>query len=47
MKNLSNIYNFCDLLVLTSRLDNLPNIALEAQSSGKPIIAYDVGVFQI
>ena len=42
-KDLSNIYNFCDLLVLTSRLDNLPNIALEAQSSGKPIIAYDVG----
>ena len=26
-----------------SRLDNLPNIALEAQSCGKPIIAFKVG----
>ena len=40
---LSNVYNICDIVVLTSRLDNLPNIALEAQSCGKPIIAYDVG----
>ena len=30
-------------MVLPSRLDNLPNIALEAQSCGKPIIAYNVG----
>ena len=41
--DLSNIYNICDIVVLTSRLDNLPNIALEAQSCGKPIIAYKVG----
>lgn len=41
--DLSNIYNVCDIVVLTSRLDNLPNIALEAQSCGKPIIAYKVG----
>ena len=42
-KDLSNIFNLCDLLVLSSRLDNLPNIALEAQSCGKPIVAYNVG----
>ncbi len=42
-KELSNIYNLSDIVVLSSRLDNLPNVALEAQSCGKPIIAYDVG----
>ena len=42
-KQLSKIYNICDIVVLPSRLDNLPNIALEAQSCGKPIIAYNVG----
>lgn len=41
--DLSNIYNICDIVALTSRLDNLPNIALEAQSCGKPIVAYKVG----
>lgn len=42
-KDLSKIYNICDIVVLTSRLDNLPNIALEAQSCGKPMVAYNVG----
>jgi glycosyltransferase involved in cell wall biosynthesis len=42
-KELSDVYNLCDLVILGSRLDNLPNIALEAQSCGKPIIAYKVG----
>jgi len=42
-KELSKIYNLSDIVVLSSRLDNLPNVALEAQSCGKPIVAYDVG----
>jgi len=42
-KQLSDIYNICDIVVLPSRLDNLPNVALEAQSCGKPLIAYNVG----
>ena len=42
-KDLSKIYNICDIVVLTSRLDNLPNIALEAQSCGKPLVGYNVG----
>ena len=42
-KELSKVYNLCDIIVLASRLDNLPNIALEAQSCGKPIVAYNVG----
>ena len=43
MKTIYQIYNICDIVALTSRLDNLPNIALEAQSCGKPIVAYKVG----
>ena len=42
-KQLSEVYNLCDIIVLASRLDNLPNVALEAQSCGKPIVAYNVG----
>ena len=40
---MSDIYNICDIVVIPSRLDNLPNVALEAQSCGKPLIAYNVG----
>ena len=42
-KQLSEVYNLCDIVVLASRLDNLPNVALEAQSCGKPIIAFNTG----
>ena len=42
-QELSKIYNLSDIVVIPSRLDNLPNVALEAQSCGKPIIAYNVG----
>lgn len=42
-KNLSKIYSLCDIVVITSRIDNLPNVALEAQSCGKPLVGYNVG----
>ena len=42
-KKLSKIYNFSDILVLPSRIDNLPNVGLEAQSCGLPIVAFNVG----
>ena len=42
-KDLSKIYNLCDIVVITSRIDNLPNVALEAQSCGKPLVGYNVG----
>ena len=42
-KFLNNIYNFSDILGLPSRIDNLPNVGLEAHSCGLPIIAFDVG----
>ena len=42
-KILSNYYNLFDLLVIPSRLDNLPNVGLEAHSCGMPIVAFNVG----
>jgi glycosyltransferase involved in cell wall biosynthesis len=42
-KNLSKIYSLCDIVVISSRIDNLPNVALEAQSCGKPLVGYNVG----
>ena len=42
-KELSKIYNLSDLVLIPSRIDNLPNVALEAQACGKPIISFDVG----
>ena len=39
----AQIYNFVDLLALPSRLDNLPNVGLEAHSCGTPIVAFKVG----
>ena len=42
-KKKAQIYNFVDLLALPSRLDNLPNVGLEAHSCGTPIVAFKVG----
>ncbi len=39
----SQLYNFVDLLALPSRLDNLPNVGLEAHSCGTPIVGFKVG----
>ena len=39
----SNVYNFIDIVTIPSRIDNLPNVGLEAHSCGKPIVAFKVG----
>jgi glycosyltransferase involved in cell wall biosynthesis len=42
-EELNNFYNICDLLVVPSRIDNLPQSATEAQSSGCPVLISNVG----
>jgi glycosyltransferase involved in cell wall biosynthesis len=42
-KKLNEIYNLSDILIFPSRQDNLPNVVLEAMSTGLPVIAFDIG----
>ena len=42
-QRLAALYSAADLFVAPSRLDNLPNTLLEAQSCGTPCVAFDVG----
>ena len=39
----AQLYNFVNMLALPSRLDNLPNVGLEAHSCGTPIVGFKVG----
>lgn len=40
--HLRTIYSAADVAVVPSRIDNLPNVALEAMACGTPIVAFDV-----
>lgn len=41
VSNLSAAYDEADLFLLTSRLDPLPNVAIEALSQGLPMVCFD------
>ena len=41
--HLRNLYNAVDVIVIPSRQDNLPNIALEAQACALPVVAFNIG----
>lgn len=40
---LASVYAAADALLLTSREDNLPNVMIEALSSGTPVLCFDTG----
>jgi len=40
-EKLNEIYNCADLMIVASRMDNLPQVGLEAQMSGLPLIVYN------
>ena len=42
-KLLSTIYSAADVFILPSRIENLPNTAIEAIASGTPAVAFNVG----
>ena len=42
-KKLNKIYNLSDILIFPSRQDNLPNVVIEAMSTGLPVIGFDIG----
>ena len=37
------LYNAADLLVIPSRLENLPNTGVEAHACGTPVVAFNIG----
>lgn len=41
--SLRALYSAADALVVTSRQDNLPNTAVEAQACGTPVVAFNIG----
>lgn len=42
-KNLQKLYRSCDLLLLPTMQDNLPNTILESFTFGTPVVAFDTG----
>ena len=42
-ETLRTIYNSADAMLIPSRQDNLPNIAVEAHACGVPVISFNVG----
>ena len=42
-KTIVNVYNSCHLIFILSKKDNLPQVALEANMCGLPIISFKVG----
>ncbi|MBC8402643.1 MAG: glycosyltransferase family 4 protein [Candidatus Marinimicrobia bacterium] len=44
--NLDALYTYCDIVLLTSASEGVPNVLIEAMLFGRPIVAFDVGGVQ-
>ena len=42
-QNPAELYAFCDLVLLTSAFEGMPNVVLEAMHYARPVIAFNVG----
>lgn len=42
-KNVMKLYSVCDIILLTSEEEGLPNTVMEAMLAGKPVVAFNVG----
>ncbi len=42
-KQVIGLYALCDIVLLTSEEEGLPNVVLESMLMGKPVVAFDVG----
>jgi len=42
-KKVMALYNICDVILLTSEDEGLPNVVMEAMLTGTPVVAFDVG----
>ena len=40
---LAEVYSSSDVMIVPSRMDNLPNTAVEASACGTPVVCFDVG----
>lgn len=42
-KDVWDLYHYCDVVLMTSEVEGLPNVVMEAMLAGRPVVAFNVG----